>query len=373
MNCDFLVIGGGIAGASVAYELAGRGGSVILAEREHVTGYHTTGRSAAAYLQTYGSPAVRALTRASKAFYDTPPEGFCQYPLLTPRGALQTSDADPQNIRLIEQELEDDKDNGFLKRVELSELGEMCPVLNLDAVSIAYYEQGAMDVDVNALLTGYLAGFRQRGGTVLVNAEVDKLTRVGNVWQVSTRAGMIEAGVVVNASGAWADVLAEMAGTRTVGITPLRRTAVTFDPGFDISKLQLTGDVAENWYFRPEGGDLMISPADETPSEPCDAQPEELDIAIIIDRIETVTSMKVKRIISSRAGLRSFVDDHSPVVGYADDVEGFFWLAGQGGYGIQMAPALAKLAASLAVDGGMPPSSDDWGLTLKDVLPSRFG
>ena len=372
MKCDFLVIGGGIAGASIAYELAGRGVSVILAEREAQTGFHTTGRSAATYLQSYGNFAVCTLTTASRDFFDNPPEGFCDYPLLSPRGALFTSDSNPEDIKQLEQELKDDAETGYLEQVDLEKVKQLCPPLKEENVVMAAYEQGAMDIDVNALLMGYLSGFRKREGSVVVNAEVEAFSRQGDKWHVTTRAGTIEAGAVVNASGAWADVVAEMAGTHKVGLVPKRRTVVTFDPGHDVSKLTLTGDMSENWYFRPEGGELMISPADETPSEPCDAQPEELDIAIIIDRIETVTQMKVRKVSSSRAGLRSFVSDHSPVIGYAEDVECFFWMAGQGGYGIQMAPALAKFAAALAVDRVIPDFAREWGLELDMVLPTRL-
>lgn len=369
-NCDILVVGGGIAGASAAAALARAGACVILAEMEAQPGYHTTGRSAATFVSSYGNATVRALNAASRPFFDAPPEGFSEYPLLAPRGALFVADA--AHVADLEAALNDPANAGLLQRLDPAAALARSPALNPEIVALAAYEDAAADIDVDALLQGYLRQFRDAGGWLLTNAAVTGFLRRAGIWQVDTRVGAVSTPVVVNAAGAWADDIAQLAGTATIGLVAKRRTALTFDPGLDIGNWPLTISADENWYFRPEGGDLLISPADETPSPPCDAQPDEMDIAVCIERIQQVTAMTVTRLASKRAGLRCFVYDKSPVAGYADDVDGFFWLAGQGGYGIQTAPALADLAHGLIIAGEVPKTLLAQGLDITGLSPARL-
>jgi D-arginine dehydrogenase len=235
-------------------------------------------------------------------------------------------------------------------------------------------EPDAMDIDVHALHQGYLRGLRARGGSLVCGAEARLLAHDGADWQVETAAGGFAAPVVVDAAGAWADELGRMAGAAPIGLVPKRRTAITFDPpaGLPIDRWPAVIDIDEQWYFKPDAGRLLASPADETPSPPCDAQPEEMDIALAVDRIERAASFRIRRIEHKWAGLRSFVADKTPVVGFDDRVEGFFWLAGQGGYGIQTSPAMGRLAAALAAGEGVPADLATLGVDAAALSPRRL-
>ncbi len=226
----------------------------------------------------------------------------------------------------------------------------------------------------SGLLQGYIRVFRGLGGEVMTDAEVRAIERNGKGFLIDTRAGEIRADVVVNAAGAWGDVLGAMAGARPVGLVPKRRTAITFDPapGTDIGNWPLTFNLSGAWYFKPDAGRILASPADETPSDPCDAQPDEMDIAICIDRIETATDLKVRRLASRWAGLRCFVDDHSPVNGFDDAVEGFYWLVGQGGYGIKTSPAMGRIAAAQINGDPVPGDILDQGLDPASLAVTRL-
>jgi D-arginine dehydrogenase len=369
---DFIVVGGGMAGASAGYELA-EVARVLIVEREAQPGYHTTGRSAALYSETYGNAVIRALTTGGKGFYRAPPEGFAAHPLLTPRGALfvGTAEQRPKLERHIEEagSLVDS-----LRWFEAAEVAAMVPVLRPDYGVAGVYEPDAMDIDVHALHQGYLRGLRARGGSIVTGAEMLSATRRGDLWHIETTAGSFEAPVLVNAAGAWADVLGRLCGARAVGLVPKRRTALTFQPGpgLQTDHWPLVVEADETWYIKPDAGRLLLSPADETPSEPCDAQPEELDVATAIDRLERATTLKVGRIDSKWAGLRSFVKDKSPVVGFDPMVPGLFWLAGQGGYGIQTAPGMARLVAALAKGSPVPADLAALGVDAATVSPARF-
>ncbi len=369
-NCDILVVGGGIAGASAAAALAGAGAYVILLEMEPQPGYHTTGRSAATFVSSYGNDTIRILNAASRPFFDTPPDGFADFPLLSPRGALFASDE--AHISDLRTALDDPANAGLLEPIDTQTALEYSPALRPESAVLVAYEENAADIDVNGLLQGYLRRLQAANGRVVTSARVDSLLRRAGTWQVGTNVGAFSAPVVVNAAGAWADEVAALAGTASIGLVPKRRTALTFDPGVDIARWPLTISVDEEWYFRPEGGDLLISPGDETPQPPNDAQPDEMDIAVCIDRIKRHTTMTVSRLVSKRAGLRSFVFDKSPVAGFADDVDGFFWLAAQGGYGIQTAPALAAFTATLIGSGEISSDLSDFGLTVTALSPSRL-
>jgi D-arginine dehydrogenase len=372
MQYDFIIIGGGIAGASAAYRLAPHG-SVALLEMEGQPGYHTTGRSAAQFTELYGNVTIRALVRLSKNFLVSPPDGFTQAPILTPRGAMFVA-TDAQRPAIDAVVAIAAKENCLVTELDVSGARGIVPVLRADAFESAVLESESTDMDVHALHSGFLRGMRSRGGDIITNAEVTGLSRQDDVWRVETPVDRFEAPVVVNAAGAWADVVAERAGVATVGLTPKRRTVILFDPPSDaeIDTWPMVIDADENWYFKPEAGKILASPADETPVEACDAQPEELDIALIVDAIERMTTMRVGRISHSRAGLRTFASDKTPVVGFASDTVGFFWLAGQGGYGIETAPAMGVAVASLIVDGSLPSKFLEAGLSEADLTPRRF-
>jgi D-arginine dehydrogenase len=371
---DFAVVGAGIAGVSVAYHLAPHA-RVIVLEREHVAAYHTTGRSAALHSETYGSPEIRAITVASGRFYRKPPPGFADHPLLTPRGALIAGRAEQTAVLQTAAA-------GFTRLVpsvrwlDAAETLRRQPLLKPDAAAGgAIFEPEADDMDVAAIHGGFLKGARAAGGVLRLNAELAALERHAGSWTLRLRNGdTVRARAVVNASGAWADVVAGLAGATPVGLVPKRRTAFTFDAParIDLTHLPMVIDFDETWYVKPEVGQFLASPADETPSEPCDAQPEELDIAIAVDRIEMATTLKVPRIKNKWAGLRSFVADKNLVVGYDPTVEAFFWLAGQGGYGIQTGAAAGRLAASLALGQGLPIDIADLGVSEAALSPGRF-
>jgi D-arginine dehydrogenase len=370
-TCDVLIIGAGIAGASAAYELAPYA-SVILLERERQPGYHTTGRSAAVFAPAYGNRVIRALTAASRAFYQARAGGLAGHPVLSPRGALFLARKD-QAASLARLHAETAPQVDGLERLSRAQVLERLPVLRQDYVDGALYDPSSMDMDVAAIHKGYLRGLRARGGELIVDAEVTRFASDCAPWRIETRADRFEAAVLVDAAGAWADQLAKQAGVPPIGLVPKRRTAFLFDTTFPIERdWPAVVDVDEQFYFKPESGRLLGSPADETPVAPCDVQPEELDIAIAIDRIESAARFRVRHVPRRWAGLRSFVADQTPVVGMEETVPGFFWLAGQGGYGIQTAPALARAAASLLVDGVLPADLLRLGMVAEDLLPLRL-
>jgi D-arginine dehydrogenase len=365
---DFLVIGSGIAGAGIAYHLA-QSADVALIERESLPGYHTTGRSAALFAEAYGNATVRALTRASRAFFEMPPEAFAEHALLTPRGALFIARADQRAALDAQRRITP----GNPPILDTAAARRLVPILRADYVAAALLDGDAMDIDVAALHQGFLRGAKARGATLVTSAELRALTRGRATWRVETAACSFEAPVVINAAGAWAEVVGAMAGARPIGLQPLRRTAMIVDPPADaiIGRWPFVIDADEQFYLKPETGKLLLSPADETPSPPCDAQAEELDLALAIDRVQAATELPVRRILRSWAGLRSFVADRSPVVGFDDGAPGFFWLAAQGGYGIQTAPALSLLAAALARGDAVPTDLRAAGVAADAVAPGR--
>ncbi len=372
MECDFLIVGGGVAGASAGYELAAHGG-VILVEREDQPGYHSTGRSAAVYAESYGNRVVRAITSTGRSFFAAPPAGFAEVPLLSPRGFLFIARADQHTA--LEARLADARETATpVQRIDGAEAVKRVSALSPDYVAGAVVEPDAMDIDVHAVHQGFLRGLKRRGGQVVTRAEVTALERSDGGWRAETRAGAFRAPVVVNAAGAWADELAKLAGARTVGLVAKRRTAFTFvaPEGLDVAAWPVVIDIDEEFYFKPDAGRILGSPADETAVPPQDVQPEELDLAIGVDRIERATTLQVRRIERKWAGLRSFVADKTPVVGYAPDTPGFFWLAGQGGYGIQTAPGMARIAAALATGRPLPAEVTERGVSEQDLAPGRL-
>ena len=372
-SVDVIVIGAGIAGASVAYELS-EGASVLLLEREDQPGYHTTGRSAAVFAPAYGNLPIRQLTAASRAFYEQNAGGLSDRPVLEPRGELLLARPD-QLAALDRAEAELRVQIDHLERLDADALIERLPAIRPGYAAAALADDAAMDMDVAAIHQGFLNGFRRRGGRLVLDGEVTSLRRqAASCWEVVSKAGVFRAEVVINAAGAWADEMAALAGAAKIGLVPKRRTAFIFDPKEIIdSAWPVVVDVDESFYFKPESGLLLGSPADETPSPPTDAQPDELDVALAVDRIEQATRWKVDRITRRWAGLRSFVADKTPVVGFDPACPGFFWLAAQGGYGIQTAPALARVAAALAKRSPLPEDILAFGLRADGLSPKRSG
>jgi D-arginine dehydrogenase len=368
---DFLVIGAGISGAAAAYELAAHGKTVVL-EGESVPGYHSTGRSAALYTKNFGNAVVRAFNRASLPFLSAPPAGFAEHPLLTPRGVLTVAKAEQRAE--IDELLEIGKADGSIVEVSQARALELAPVLRPEVVAFAAYEAGVMDMDVAAIHQGFLRGLKARGGTVLCDAGVTALERRDGAWHARTPAGMFAAPVVVNAAGAWADKVADMAGARPVGLVPKRRTAIVVDlpPGMDSRCWPAFDEAGYGCYCKPETGRVLASPADATPVEPCDVWPEDLDVAIIADWLERHTLVPVQRIAQKWAGLRSFVADDAPVCGFDGAADGFFWLCGQGGYGIMMAESLGRTTARLITKGELPDDVRAAGVTAADIGPQRL-
>lgn len=371
-STDVLIIGAGMAGASAAYFLAPHC-RVLLLEREAQPGYHATGRSAAMYSETYGNATVRAITTASKPFYFDPPAGFSDYPLVMPRGSLMVGTAaDHDRLRAVWDEL-----RALVPNVQWwtqSQILQRVPVLRPEMAHCGVFEPDAMDMDVHAIHQGFLRGARAAGTQLVCGAGVQHVARAaGGGWRVETAAGSFCAPIIVNAAGAWCDEVAQLAGVAPVGLVPKRRTAFTSEApaGCDISAWPLVIDAQESFYFKPDAGVLLMSPANEDAVRPQDVQPEELDVAIAVDRIETATTLQIRQVRRKWAGLRSFVADKSPVVGFAADAPGFFWLAGQGGYGIQTAPAMGELAAALVRGLPVPDAMAALGVRVEDVAAAR--
>ena len=365
------MVGGGIAGVSAAYELSA-GAQVVLVEQEEQLAHHTTGRSAAAYLETYGGPTVRRLTIASRVFFTEPPPELDCPRLLSPRPLLWTG---PESRRSALEALAA-AGQALVPSVRLigvDEARSLCPVLRPEHAAVAMVEPDAMDIDVAALHQAYVRGARQRGCEVLRSSPVTGLSRDRDGWVVRTPTTTVRGDVVVNAAGAWADEVAALAGIAPIGLQPLRRTAFTCPApdGVDVRAWPLVADVDDRFYFKPEGPQLLCSLADETPSEPCDAQPEQADVALAIARINEATTLELRHVRRAWAGLRSFVADRIPVVGMDPDVRGFCWLAGQGGYGIQTAPAMARVTAGLVLDGVLPEDLLAMGIDEADLSAAR--
>jgi D-arginine dehydrogenase len=372
VRADYLVIGGGIAGASVAHWLAPHA-RVIVLEREAQPGYHATGRSAALFMESYGTAQVRALTMASRAFLQHPPPGFAEHPLLTPRGAMMV--AGPGQLPLLEAHWEvlcamaPDA-----RRLSGEEACAIVPVLRPEQVLGAVYEPDAADMDVHAIHQGYLRGMRQAGGTLVCDAEVTAMARMNERWHVEAGGATYEAPVVLNAAGAWVDTIARLAGVEPIGIQPRRRSAFIFapPPGVEVAGWPLTFGAGEDWYIKPDAGMLLGSPANADPVEPQDVQPEEMDIALAIHRIEEATTLAIRRPTRTWAGLRSFVADGDLVGGFDDTAPGFFWVAAQGGYGIQTSAAMGETCAALARGLPVPAHAASFGITGEMLGPRRL-
>ena len=371
---DVAVIGGGIAGTSVAAELC-KDRRVLLLEMESQPGYHTTGRSAAVYAAVYGPSPIRALTRASRAFFASPSTSHFDTALFRPRPIMMI--ARQEQAFALDQTIAEVGVMTPVERINESAIRKLNPLVKRGYASAAMLDMSGEDIDVAALHQGYLRQFRDFGGDLRCNATVFGLTHTGRDWQINTGVGEFTVDTIVNAAGAWAEHIGGLAQAESIGLIPKRRTAAIVAAPIELApdtlaSLPITIDIEEDFYLKPDAGRLLISPADETPSPACDAQPEDMDIALCAERIEEAFDLQVHRIESKWAGLRSFVADKCPVVGYSTTAPAFFWLAGQGGYGIQTAPALARLAASQVLQRPMPEDIAAEGVDLSEIDPSRL-
>ena len=373
---DVVVVGAGMAGAAAGWQLAQAGQRVLVLERESQPGYHTTGRSAALFEEHYGPAQVQALTRASRAFYDTPPAGFADAPILSPRGVLYIATA-AQRALLDAAYAEALRHAPAARRLDAAALRALVPVLQ-DGIVDGFLDEGARDIDVHGLHQGFLRGLRQAGGALWCSAEVTALARAAGLWTVTLADGRsVQAPVVVNAAGAWADVLGGLAGAAPIGLTPRRRSAFTFGvpEGVDATHWPAVISADESFYIKPDAGQLLGSPANADATTPHDVQPEELDVATGIWRIEEATTLQIRRPSHTWAGLRSFVADGELVVGWdasPTPLPGFFWLAAQGGYGIQSAAGYSLLARNLILGEAVDATLLAQGVDAAVLSPARI-
>ncbi len=372
ISADLIILGAGMAGASLAATLAPQM-RVLLLEAESQPGRHATGRSAAMFFESYGNATVRALTRASRPFLEHPGADFADVLLLSPRGCLFVADA--ARATALEALLQGPDAPPTLQRLQPHEALQAVPILNPGWLAAAAADESGHDIDVAALHQGFLRQARRHGAHIVLDAGEPALQRSAGMWQLQSRAGRFAAPLLANATGAWADTVARQAGARPVGLQPMRRSVLTLPapPGHDHRGWPLVIAADESFYFKPDAGQLLLSPANEDPMPPCDVAPEEMDIALAVHRFEEATTVRVQRINHRWAGLRSFVADRSPVAGFDNQAEGFFWLAGQGGYGIQMAPALARAAAALLLRQPLPADLQAQGLSEAQLSPARPG
>lgn len=368
---DAIVIGAGIAGASAAYFMAPHA-RVLVLEREAYAGMHSTGRSAALFSETYGSPQVRALTRAARPFLMQPPAGFAAHPILTRRGATILGRAvQVDDVLALYEAIAP-----FTRDIELHDTARLLaavPVLRPEAAQIGLHEPGASDIDVNELHQGFLRGLRARGGQLRLNVDIRAISHGTGGWQVDDGVQAFRAPLLLNAAGAWVDQVATLAGVAPIGITPKRRSAFVFEPPENLATADwpFITSFDESYYFKPDASLLLGSCANADPVEPHDVQPEDYDIALGIHRIEEATTMTIRRPRRSWAGLRSFVADGDLVGGFAPEAPGFFWVAAQGGYGIQTSAAMGEACANLALGRPLPAPLVDAGLSAAMLAPRR--
>ena len=367
-NFDIIVIGAGIAGASVAAHLAETKRMLIL-EMEDRPGFHTTGRSAATFEPNYGPPPMLAFTRASNGFFVNPPQGFTDGPLLVPRASL-FFEAEGQEI-FTEKLL---ASGSGLEELSEAQALQQFPILREGYAKRTFLDSHTGDLDVDLLHRGYLKLFKSRGGQLLNTAAAETIEHIGKNWRITTPRGIFESEILVNAAGAWGDVVAVKADVKPIGLQPKRRSigVIPVDDIAGVADFPLVTDMGETWYAKPQSGKMIVSSADATPVDPHDAYADDMAIAEGIERLMTATTIEVNHLDHSWGGLRTFAPDGSPVIGYDPHTEGFFWLVGQGGYGIQSAPALSRIAAAMALNKKIPQDVLDAGLALKDILPERF-
>jgi D-arginine dehydrogenase len=372
---DFLVVGGGIAGLSAASRLA-RHGRVVVLEAEDALGYHSSGRSVSFSHYGIGNTAVRGLTAWSRPFFERQPEGFCPSPLCRVAPSLyMATEAMLPALGALHAEMSRFTDE--TRFITGEEIAALCPVVRTGpgAVVRGILDPTGLKLDSDALLQSFARAVRSAGGEIATGRRIASIERVAGEWSVSSEGGeQWSAPVIVNAAGAWADRVAELAGVRPIGLKPKRRTIIVVDPpaGMNVSSWPFVHTAVSDFYMLPEAGQILVSPVDEVDDDPCDAQPEDYDIALAAYQLEQYTTLSVTRIAHRWAGLRSFVADRVPTAGFDPDAEGFFWLVGQGGYGLQTAPAMAAIVESLATGGAWPEGLEGLGVTPEQVRPDRL-
>ena len=368
-SASVVVIGGGIAGVSAAFYLS-QHTDVVLVEAEKTLAYHTTGRSAAQFFENYGAPSMRVLARLSRPFFEAPPDGLADSPLLlAPTGALIVGRAEQRH--LVEQEATAGRAiNSEIRLIDATEATEMVPALRPEHAATAVWDPSAAELDVAAIHLAFVRGMRRNGGQILTTSRVTGLEHRSGRWLVQAGDVTLRAGSVVNAAGAWGDHIAQLAGIRPMGLQPRRRTVFMTPGSAGARRWPMVVNVSHEYYFKPDGEQMLCSLADATPSEPCDARPVDLDIAQAIERINEATTLEIRTVRSSWAGLRTFAPDEELVIGFDPDHAGFFWLVGQGGTGIQTSPAAGELASQLVL--GNVGAASEQGFDLEGLGPGRF-
>ncbi|HEY5722928.1 MAG TPA: FAD-binding oxidoreductase [Allosphingosinicella sp.] len=374
-EADFLIIGGGMAGLSAASRLVGHGRTIVL-EAEDALGYHSSGRSVSYSHFGIGNETVRALTAWSQTFFRDQPQGFCDTPLAVRSPSLQFADEESLD-RLDAMEAAISEHGDPIVRLGPEEIRRHCPIVRTGpgAAVAGLLDPEALKLDADAMLQSYARAVRAGGGRILTGRRISALAHEGGFWIAEAESGeRFAAPILVDAAGAWADRVAAMAGVRPLGLQPKRRTIIAVDPpeGMAVAAWPFVHSVRADFYMLPESGRLLASPADEVEDEPCDAAPDDYDMAYAADRLEHYCEIEVKRIVHRWAGLRSFVADRVPTAGFAPDAPGFFWLAGQGGYGLQTAPAMAAIAEALVTGGAWPAGLDELGITRDKIEPARL-
>ncbi|MEY4900425.1 MAG: hypothetical protein RI895_847 [Actinomycetota bacterium] len=370
-NFDAIVIGGGIAGASIGYELS-TDRSVCMLEMEDALAFHTTGRSAATFLEALGTDQIRGLTTGSRAFLENPPEMIESAPLSPLPLLMYAKHGRSAAIKDFYEAVNRWVPNSSL--LDASQVISYCPVMREDHVESGFYDPNAMELDVQAIHQGYVRGFRTNGGEIKRSEKVISLSREAGIWKIGTSAGnTYNAPIVINATGAWGDEVAKLAGVTQCGLVPKVRTIfmVNSPSGEETKDLPIVGDIDGAYYFKPEGNQFLVLPMDQTPSAPCDASPDELEIARALDELNEATTINAKSVNSTWGGLRTFVADENPVIGFDPEAEGFFWMVGQGGYGIQTSPAVARLSAALVRQQGVPEDLISRGVQASALAPGR--
>jgi len=367
---DVVVIGGGIAGISAAAYLSEHA-DVVLLEAEPQLAFHTTGRSAALFYENYGSAASRPLTAASKSFLSSPPEFAIDSALMTPRGGLRIGRVD--QVEALRQTMEEGLSSGSRPEwIEPEEVIKLCPAVLHEGLAGGVWEPDAADLDVAALHQTFVRMASANGATIAIKSAVNAIERRDDGWRVFHGPDHTDADTIVNAAGAWGDVVAELASIRPIGLEARRRTVFMVPGSPDASGWPMVIDADLDFYFKPDGHQLLCSPAEEVLSEPCDARPREIDIALAIDKINAATSLGIRTVNSSWTGLRTFAPDEDPVHGFEPEVDGFFWSVGQGGTGIQTSPAAGALTAALIIDGAITPELAEHGVDPEALGPARL-
>ncbi len=376
MGAQVVVVGGGIAGASAAAHLATRGATVTLVDQEPVLAHHTTGRSAAQWIENLGHRAIRPLTTASLPFFRDPPPGSTDAPLLSRRPVVMVARSEQSEV--FDTVLAAGRSaSPPARRLSVADAAAMCPLVEPSTTAQAMIEDGSMDIDVAATHQAFVRILRSAGGRIAVSTRVDAARSHRDRWIVQTTAGPLDADVIVNAAGAWGDVVAEGAGVPAIGLQPRRRTAFMVPlsalPGAEPGRSHewpMLVNIDHDWYVKPDGAQFLCSPADQTPSPPTDARADETDVAMAIERINADTRLRIRSVASAWAGLRTFAPDEAMVLGPEPGTPRFIWCVGQGGTGIQTAPATGALVASLALGTAIEPPIP--GLDLPALLPDRF-